>query len=394
MPILPRAALLDALAARFRADFGPGPVRCFFAPGRINLLGAHLDYNGGDVLPMAVDRGIYLAIRPRDDGVIRLQTLDFERVVQIDAAAVGERTTPQLGWAGYPLGVFRGFRAATGAARGFDAVFAGDLPVASGLSSSAAIEVVTALALDALHGAGLSREQMALLAHRAENDFVGVRCGIMDQYASALGRAGHVLLLHCAGPSYEHVPFDPNACEVLVLDTKKPRHLAKSGFNERVAQCAAVHAALRASGLDRPVLAHYAVADLDRLRGRVDDLHFRRARHVLTEMQRTRDGVQALRAGDYRALGALLDQSHESTRVDYEVSCAELDAITDAARGCEGVFGARLVGAGFGGCAIALLRPGSADGVQATVAAAYRSRFGIEPAFYLLRNGTGPVELA
>lgn len=394
MPDTPRAALLEALAARFRADFGPGPMRRFFAPGRINLIGAHLDYNGGDVLPMAVDRGIHVAIRPRDDGRVRLRTLDFERVVDVDGAAVGAHTTPDLGWAGYPLGVWHGLRQSCGLQRGFDAVFAGDLPVASGLSSSAAIEVVTALALDAIHGFGLSAEQLAMLAHRAETGFVGVRCGIMDQYASALGRAGHVLLLHCAGPSYEHVPFDPAACEVLVLDTKKPRHLAKSGFNERVAQCAAVHAALRASGLDLPVLAHYAVADLERLRGRVDDLHFRRARHVLTEMQRTRDGVQALRAHDYRALGALLDQSHESTRVDYEVSCPELDAITDAARRCAGVFGARLVGAGFGGCAIALLQPGCAEAVQAAVAADYRSRFGIDPAFYLLRNGTGPVELA
>lgn len=393
MPATTRAALLEALAARFRAAYGPGPLRRFFAPGRINLVGAHLDYNGGDVLPMAVDRGIYLAIRPRDDGVMRLHSLDFERVVQIDAAAVGERTTPELGWAGYPLGVWRGFRAATGAARGFDAVFAGDLPVASGLSSSAAIEVVTALALDALHGAGLGGEQLALLAHRAENDFVGVRCGIMDQYASALGRAGHVLLLHCAGPTWEHLPFDPSACEVLVLDTRKPRHLAKSGFNERVAQCAAVHAALRASGKDLPRLAHYDVVDLERVRGALDDVHFRRGRHVLTEMQRTRDAAAALRAHDYRALGALLDQSHASTRVDYEVSCEELDVITDAARACDGVFGARLVGAGFGGCAIALLRPGSADAVQAAVAASYRSRFGTEPAFYLLRNGTGPVEL-
>lgn len=393
MPILPRAALLDALAARFRADFGPGPLRCFFAPGRINLLGAHLDYNGGDVLPMAVDRGIYAAIRPRDDGRVRLRSLDFERVVDLDGSAVGAHTTPDLGWAGYPLGVWAGFRAAHGLQRGFDAVFAGDLPVASGLSSSAAIEVVTALALDALHGFGVHGEQLALIAHRAETGFVGVRCGIMDQYASALGRAGHVLLLHCAGPRWEHVPFDPVACEVLVLDTRKPRHLAKSGFNERVAQCATVHAALRAAGVDRPHLALYELADLERVRGRLDDLQFRRGRHVLTEMARTRDGAAALRAHDYRALGGLLDRSHASTRVDYEVSCAELDAITDAARACQGVFGARLVGAGFGGCAIALLAPGCADAVQAATAASYRSRFGIEPAFYLLRNGTGPVEV-
>ena len=276
---------------------------------------------------------------------------------------------------------------------GFDAVFAGDLPMASGLSSSAAIEVVTALALDALHGTKLERQQLALLAHRAETGFVGVRCGIMDQFASALGRAGQVLLLHCAGPRWEHVPFDPNACEVLVLDTKKPRLLAKSGFNERVAQCATAHEILRTHVRDLPHLALYTVADLEQSRSAMDDLTFRRARHVVTEMERTRDGARALRSHDYAALGALLNASHRSTASDYEVSCDELDVITAAARACEGVFGARLTGAGFGGCAIALLHPGAADAVRAHVAPIYRARFGSEAGFDLLRNGTGPCEI-
>lgn len=384
--------LLDATVARFRADFG-GQPRCFFAPGRINLVGAHLDYNGGDVLPMAVDRGIYVAIRARDDGRLRLRSLDLGLVVDVEAAAIGTHTTPELGWAGYAIGVWHGFRAATGKGAGFEAVFGGDLPIASGLSSSAAIEVVTALALDALHGTGLERQQLALLAHRAETGFVGVRCGIMDQFASALGRAGFVLRLHCAGPRWDHVPFDPNACEVLVLDTKKPRHLAKSGFNERVAQCATAHEVLRAHVRDLPHLALYDAADLEQVRGALSDLHYRRARHVVTEMQRTRDGSAALCAHDYKRLGECLNASHASTARDYEVSCEELDVITAAARECRGVFGARLTGAGFGGCGIALVEPGAAERVQAHVAPIFRQRFGMAPAFYLLRNGTGPVEL-
>lgn len=393
MPASPNSRLLDAIGARFRADFGPGAMRCFFAPGRINLVGAHLDYNGGDVLPMAVDRGIYAAIRARDDGRLRLRSLDLGLVVDVDGKDVGSCTRPEFGWAGYPLGVWAGFQQATGIARGFDAVFAGDLPIASGLSSSAAIEVVTALALDALHGTGLARQQLAMLAHRAETGFVGVRCGIMDQFASALGRAGQVLLLHCAGPSWEHVPFDPAACEVLVLDTRKPRHLAQSGFNERVAQCAKVHAILRAGGRDLPHLALYALADLEQRRGAMDDVLFRRARHVLSEMERTRQGALALRGHDYAALGELLNASHRSTAQDYEVSCEELDVITAAARACEGVFGARLTGAGFGGCAIALLQPGAAERVQQHVGPIFEARFGVAPGFDLLRNGTGPVEL-
>lgn len=395
MTASPNSRLLDAIGVRFRADFGAGPVRRFFAPGRINLLGAHLDYNGGDVLPMAVDRGIYVAIRPRTDGRLRLRSLDLGLVVDVAAEAVGDRTRPEFGWAGYPLGVWRGFLAGTGAGGGgFDAVFAGDLPIASGLSSSAAIEVVTALALDALHGTRLAPQDLAMLAHRAETGFVGVRCGIMDQFASALGRAGQVLLLHCAGPQWEHVPFDPAACEVLVLDTRKPRHLAASGFNERVAQCAAAHAVLRCRGRDLPHLALYAREDLEGARGELGDLLYRRAHHVIAEMQRTRQGALALRAHDYAALGALLNASHLSTQRDYEVSCDELDVITAAARGCEGVFGARLVGAGFGGCAIALLQPGAAEHVERQVGPAFAARFGQAPGFDLLRNGTGPVELA
>lgn len=385
--------MLDAIGARFRTEFGGAPFRRFFAPGRINLLGAHLDYNGGDVLPMAVDRGIYLAIRVRDDGRIRLRSVDQPQAIDVAAADVGERTRPELLWAGYPLGVWQGFQQQAGIKTGFDAVYAGDLPMASGLSSSAAIEVVTAIALDALHQTRLERQQIALLAHRAETGFVGVRCGIMDQFASALGRAGQVLLLHCAGPRWEHVPFDPAACEVLVLDTKKPRHLAKSGFNERVAQCATAHEILRTHARDLPHLALYDENDLATARSAMDPVSLRRARHVVTEMARTRAGAAALRRHDYRALGGLLSESHRSTAVDYEVSCDELDVVTDAARGCDGVFGARLTGAGFGGCAIALVRPGAAEAVQQVVGAAFRQRFGVDAGFDLLRSGPGPGEI-
>lgn len=388
-----RPRLLDDVVGRFRAEFGaPGP-RTFFAPGRINLVGAHLDYNGGDVLPMAVDRGIWAAMRLRPDGRLRLRSLDQELAVDLDGARVGRRTAPEWGWAGYPIGVWHGFQQRTGIGVGVDVVFGGDLPMASGLSSSAALEVVTAVALDALHGTKLDRQQLALLAHRAETGFVGVRCGIMDQFASALGRAGHVLLLRCAGPRWEHVPFDPDACEVLVMDTRKPRLLAKSGFNERVAQCATAHEILRTHGRDLPHLAAYSMTELEQSREAMDEVLFRRARHVVTEMERTRLAVAALRAHDYDTLGTQLDQSHRSTAVDYEVSCDELDVITDAARSAPGVYGARLTGAGFGGCAIALVRRGASAEVARAVGAAFLERFGVAAGFDLLRAGAGPGEI-
>ncbi|MBL8722985.1 MAG: galactokinase [Planctomycetes bacterium] len=390
----PRSPLLDALLQRYRLAFGTErPPRCFFAPGRINLVGAHLDYNGGDVLPMAVDRGLYAAAALRDDGRILLHSLDQDLVVEVDAAAIQSRTRPEWGWAGYPLGVWHGFAQRTGKALGLQMVVGGDLPIASGLSSSAAIEVVTAIALDALHGTQIDRQQLALLAHRAETGFVGLRCGIMDQFASALARPGHVLWLHCAGPRWEHVPFDPAACEVLVMDTLKPRALAKTGFNERVAQCATAHELLRVHARDLPHLAQYTLADLELAREAMDEVLLRRARHVVTEMERIRAGAAALRAGDYAGLGAQLSASHRSTAVDYEVSCAELDAITAAACAHPAVFGARLTGAGFGGCAIALVRPGASSSVARLVAERYSGQFGAPPAFDLLRVGTGPGEL-
>ncbi|MEY4673104.1 MAG: hypothetical protein RL148_888 [Planctomycetota bacterium] len=388
-----RQKLLSALRTRFREAWGDPAPRCFFAPGRVNLVGAHLDYNGGDVLPMAVDRGVYAAARLRSDGRIRLCSLDQKLVVEVDGAEVGQRTRPEWGWAGYPLGVWHTYGKHTGRHAGVDFVFGGDLPIGAGLSSSAAIEVATAVALDTLHGTGLDRPQLALLAHRAENGFVGLRCGIMDQFASALGRPGQVLWLHCSGPRWEHVPFDGKACEVLVMDTRKPRLLAKTGFNERVAQCAKAHEVLRAQVRDLPHLADYAMHDLELARDAMDDVLYRRARHVIGEMARLDRGVVALRSGDFRALGQVLNESHRSTAVDYEVSCDELDVITAAARACDGVFGARLTGAGFGGCAIALVAPGRATEVAQQVGIAYRARFGTEANFDLLRIGNGPGEV-
>lgn len=383
----------SAVKARFQAEFGGTAPRQFFAPGRINLVGAHLDYNGGDVLPMAVDRGIFAAARLRPDGQLRLRSLDQSLVVDTTAAAVPDRARSEWGWANYPIAVWHGFRLRTGLAAGLELVVGGDLPMASGLSSSAAIEVVTALLLDALHDTRLDRVQLALLAHRAETGFVGVRCGIMDQFASALARPGQVLLLHCAGQQFEHVPFDATACELLVMDTRKPRHLSRTGFNERVAQCAVAHELLRLHVCDRPHLAAYTLQELEQARFAMDDVLFRRARHVVTEMGRLGRGVAALRAHDYQALGKALDESHRSTAIDYEVSCAELDEITDAARAVPGVFGARLTGAGFGGCAIALIQPGVADAVAAQVGARFQQRFGVAAGFDLLRAGSGPGEL-
>lgn len=372
---------------------GAAPV-VFFAPGRINLIGAHLDYSGGDVLPLAVDLGVYVAARPNDEGRVRLSSLDQPVRVDVGVEEIGDRRNPDHGWGGYPLGVFRFFEAQTGVDRGVDLVFAGDLPMASGMSSSAAIEVATAFVLDALHGTGLDPLTLARLAHRAETDYVHVQCGIMDQFASALARPGHALLLHCHDASFEHVEMHGSGFEILVMDTKKPRTLAKSAFNERVRECHEAHAILQRHVRDLPYLAAYTAEDLERAGDHLQGVHRKRARHVVNEMVRVARAVKALDDGDVREFGAMLTASNRSTSVDYEVSCEELDAITAAACEQPAVYGARLTGAGFGGCAIALIEPGRAAEVEGPVRAAFQRRFGVAPEFMVLHAGGGPKRLA
>ena len=385
--------LPERLAAGFGERFPGGACRVFFAPGRVNLIGAHLDYSGGDVLPLAVDRGIYVAARPRDDGLLRLSSLDLPQRVEVRAEELGDKAAAAHGWASFPLGVARMLMDRLERPLGADLLFTGDLPMAAGLSSSAAIEVATALAFDRLLGLDIAPKDLALLAYRAENEFVGVKCGIMDQFASALGRAGHALLLHCRTQRYEHVRLDRDRFEILVMDTKKPRPLVKTRFNERVHECADALAALRARLRLEPCLAEYRPADLPALEAILDGKLRMRARHVVTEMQRVREAVRCLSGDDIEGFGARLDASHRSARDDYEVSCAELDVVTAAARATGQVFGARLVGAGFGGCAIALIRPGSAEAVQARVTRAFEAEFGTAPGFCVLHAGPGPREI-
>jgi len=382
--------LITRVRTRFRERHDCEP-RTFFAPGRINLVGAHLDYNGGDVLPMAVDRGVYVAAARTDEPVLELESLDLDLRVRVAVDELSARAQAEHGWAAYPLGVWREFAAQRPMPGGVSFVFGGDVPMASGMSSSAALEVSTAAALEHLFETGFSLEQLAGMAHRAEVGFVGVNCGIMDQYASALCRPDHALLLHCSGPTYEHVPLSRRSCEVLVMNTRKPRLLAESGFNERVAQCAEAHRILAEAVGPRPGLAHYTPAEVEKTAALTGVLRLR-ARHVVTEMGRISRAVAALRVGDVATLGAMLTESHRSTATDYAVSCEELDGIIDAALEVPGVFGARLTGAGFGGCAIALVEPGASDRVREHVFGAYRSRFGVEPGFDLLRPGLGVHE--
>lgn len=364
----------------------------FFAPGRVNLVGAHLDYNGGPVLPLAVDCGTYVGARLRSDSWIRLRSLNSDVALDIDARRLGATCEIEHGWASYPLGVWRTFAEAFGRTVGVEMVFAGDVPIAAGLSSSAAMEVATVVALDALHEIGATRRELALIAHRAETGYVGLACGIMDQFASALGKPGHALLLDCYKLDHTYVPVDSASFDILLMDTDVPRALSETRFNERVAECDAAHRILREIR-DLPCLAAYQATDLEAAGSRLNGVYRRRATHVVQEVGRVADAVVGLRSKDVAAVGRALNDSHSSTREHFDVSCLELDVLTDAARELDAVYGARLTGAGFGGCAIALIRPGTANEVVQHVGERFYECLGRKPGFRLLRLGSGAAEL-
>jgi galactokinase len=361
----------ERAAQAYRARFGAEPEVIASAPGRVNLIGEHTDYTGGFVLPCAVDPRVAVAAGRGDGGLYSADLRDAR-------PAEGPR---EESWANYPRGVAWAVREAGHAIPTVRAAFAGDVPRGAGLSSSAAIEAATALALDALFGWGIPLRELALLCQRAENEFVGVRSGIMDQYASLLCREGHALLVDCRSLETEAVPLelDRAGLALLICDTRVRRELGGVPYNQRRDAC---ERATRTLGL--ALLRDAEPADLDRLSGE----ELKRARHVVSENARVLAASDALRARDFAAFGELMYASHGSLRDDFEVSTPELDAFVEAARQC-GAPGARLTGAGFGGCAIALIAPGSVAALERATRRRYAEQGFLEPEFYTFRPSAG-----
>ena len=366
-----------ALVARFEQKFGYRPDFLARAPGRVNLIGEHTDYNDGFVLPMAIDRGVAIVGAPRSDRRVRLYALNYDQEADFELGQLQHDAAGQ--WRNYPRGVAWALLEAGFDLRGFDAVLYGDVPIGSGLSSSAAIEMATFMAFAACQPdlASLDRVRAARLAQRAENTFVGVNCGIMDQFVAALGRAGHALYIDCRSLDYALVPM-PAGAAVVVVDTRAPRSLAASAYNERRAQCEAAAQALGVAAL-RDISPEMFV----RRRAALPALVAQRVEHVIYENQRVLDAVAALRAGDVVAFGRLMNESHDSLRDLYEVSSAELDAVVEIARGVPGVYGARMTGAGFGGCAIALTDEAKVSELRSAIVHHYPARTGRQPAVYI-----------
>lgn len=350
------------------------------APGRVNLIGEHTDYNDGYVLPMAIGHAIWIALRPREDDQVHIHSLDLgqDSVFRLDHLEKSE------GWAEYLKGVAWALQGAGYSLRGWDGIITGDVPRGAGLSSSAAVELVTARAFACTSGFDWDAKLMARLSQKAENQWVGVNCGIMDQMASAASQAGHALFMDCRTLDIQHVPL-PQGATVAVLDTSTRRGLVGSAYNERREQC---EAGARFFGVK--ALRDVSVVEFEARQHEIQDEAVRkRARHITTENQRVLDAMDAMHADDVAMLGQLFNASHVSLRDDFEVSSTALDQIVESAQAQSACYGARMTGAGFGGCAVALVRADAVEAFTQAVSAEYRQRSGLEAAIYVCQPSAG-----
>lgn len=377
-------SLQDRVTTTFTRRFGEPPAIIVRAPGRVNLIGEHTDYNDGFVLPMAIDRAMWIALRPRPDRLVSAFSLDMREAIEFDL----DRFEKLSGWGEYLKGVAWALSEAGYDVRGWEGVVAGDVPIGAGLSSSAAWELAAARAFASVAGFEWEAPKMALLSQRAENKWVGVNCGIMDQMISATGQADHAVLIDCRSLDLQAVPLPPETV-VVVLDTATRRGLVDSAYNERRAQCEAAARFFKVKAL-RDVSVEQFNARSDEL----DPLTRRRARHVITEDDRTLRAVEAMQRGDAVELGQLMNACHASLRDDFEVSSHELNVMVEAAQRRPDCYGARMTGAGFGGCAVALVRADAARDFVHGVSTDYHAATGRTPSIYVCRatNGAEVIE--
>jgi galactokinase len=386
MSKIPFAERVRALKADFTQQYGKQPEVIVRAPGRVNLIGEHTDYNDGYVFPIAIDRSVLVAAVMRADRTVRLRAVDFGAQDSFSLDNITHAEAQR--WTNYQRGVAavleeHGFRLP-----GVDVAISSDVPIAAGLSSSAAIEVAMAVTWQTLTGFEMERPELALLCQRAENTFVGVNCGIMDQFISALGQENAALFIDCR--TLEHEPsYLPRDVAVVIMDTKVQRGLTDSAYNTRRAECEEGVRLLSAHLPGIKALRDVSVSELERHADELPDNVRHRCRHVVGENQRVLDGIGALARGDVAEFGRLMNASHVSLRDDYEVSCLELDAMVEAAWHTDGVIGARMTGAGFGGCAVALVESARATSFGAHVAAKYEARTGLTPSVYICTPEAG-----
>ena len=362
---------------KFRTLFGD-TYRVYTSPGRINLIGEHTDYNGGFVFPGAIDKGIYAAIQANGGDKVRVYSLDYEAMSEF---GMREEDLPQEAWARYIFGVVREIQKRGYRINGFDAVFAGDVPLGAGMSSSAALESTFAYAINDIYRLGIEKMELARIGQATEHNYCGVKCGIMDQFASIFGKEGHLIRLNCATMEYEYFPFHPEGYKVVLLDTCVKHELASSAYNKRRESCENVCAHITKRHNDVKFLSDATMDMLEEVREEISEEDYMRAKYVIGEKQRVLDVCYALERGDYVTVGDRMFGTHYGMSKEYEVSCDELDFLNDIARRC-GVTGSRVMGGGFGGCTINIVKEELYDDFVSTARNEFLNKFGHQPKTY------------
>ncbi|HNZ68374.1 MAG: galactokinase [Prolixibacteraceae bacterium] len=383
---------VNELKEKFISRYGAGEFHGFFSPGRVNLIGEHTDYNGGFVFPCALSFGAYLFLRKTDRKSVRFASLNLPFETEVKLEDLDKKVGKE--WVNYPIGVFAQFlKKGVKFEQGADILVFGDVPNGAGLSSSAALEMVTAIAVNESWEIGLDRLELIKMSQKAEHEFAGVMCGIMDQFASGMGKEGHAIFLNCDTLDYDLVPVELDGIKIVISNTNSPHKLDSGMYNLRVSEC---HAAVEAISKYKPikVLAQVSWDEFLQLEDKIENEAARkRARHVISEIERTEEAVKQLRAGNIEEFGRLMNGSHDSLRDDYEVTGHELDTMVDEARKIEGVIGSRMTGGGFGGCTVSLVKDEAIDTFIAEVGKNYELKTGLKPAFYVAEIGDGAKRL-
>ena len=386
----------ENVLAKFKELFGgEGEIGVYFAPGRVNMIGEHTDYNGGHVFPCALTIGTYGVARKRNDKKLRFYSMNFEQLGVLESSVENLKPEKEADWTNYPKGVMWAFgEKGMKVEQGMDLVLFGNIPNGSGLSSSASVEVLTGFILRDMFGFDVTNQDLALIGQYSENKFNGVNCGIMDQFVIAMGKAGHAIFLDTATLKYEYAPIKLENAKIVISCSNKKRGLGDSKYNERRSECEKALAELQ-KVVSIDALGDLTEAQFEEHKDAIkEEVCVRRAKHAVYENQRTIKAVEALKNNDVALFGKLMNESHVSLRDDYEVTGIELDTLVEEAWKIDGVIGSRMTGAGFGGCTVSIVKDEAVDTFIKEVGAAYEKKIGYAADFYVVEIGDGPVKLA
>lgn len=385
----------EAVLKKFGEIFGSTEgVSVYFAPGRVNMIGEHTDYNGGHVFPCALTIGTYAAVKKREDDKLRFYSMNFEKLGVIESSIVGLKPEKEAEWTNYPKGVMwafekRGFKMTCG----LDIVLNGNIPNGSGLSSSASLEVLTGYFLRDLFGFDVTNIDLAQIGQYSENNFNGMNCGIMDQFASAMGKKDNAIFLDTADLSYEYAPLVLTGAKIIVTNSNVKHELVNSEYNVRRSECETALKELQ-TVIDINGLGDLSEEEFEQHKSAIkDDVRIRRAKHAVYENQRTIRAVEALKKNDLELFGKLMNASHVSLRDDYQVSCDEIDVLVEEAWKVPGVIGSRITGGGFGGCTVSIVKDDAVEDFKEKVGSAYKERVGKNADFYVVEIGDGPSKI-